>query len=96
MGFQHRHQDLLCEAAMRCALPNVQAAELSREEAIAALKRSSGDEDSALLSELGCFRLNQKLLQELGWEYALARCKAYMQAPTVSKSITDSSDQAVV
>ena len=47
---------------------------MSREDAIAALKRSGGDVDRALRAELGCFRLNAGLLEELAWEYALSRC----------------------
>mmetsp|Transcript_4938 Transcript_4938/g.14219 ORF Transcript_4938/g.14219 Transcript_4938/m.14219 type:complete len:650 (-) Transcript_4938:561-2510(-) len=50
-----------------------QATEMSREEAIAALKRSGGDAHAALRAELGCFRLDGPLMQELAREYAFAR-----------------------
>ena len=57
-----------------------QATEMSREEAIAALKRSGGDAQAALRSELGCFRLDGPLLQELAREYAFARCAVIQRA----------------
>lgn len=46
---------------------------MSREDSIAALKRSGGDVDRALRAELGCFRIDARLLEELAWEYALSR-----------------------
>lgn len=53
---------------------------MSREEAIAALKRSGGDGQAALRAELGCFRLDGPLLQELAREYAFARCAVINRA----------------
>ena len=61
----------MCPCYTFALLP--QAAEMSREDAIAALKRTGGDVDRALRAELGCFRLNTGLLEELAWEYALSR-----------------------
>lgn len=74
-GDVDRDSDLQKRIICFCILvtPERQAAELSREDAIAALKRSGGDVDRALTAELGCFRLNAGLLEELAWEYALSR-----------------------
>lgn len=66
-----------------------QAAEMSREDAIAALKLSGGDVDRALRAELGCFRLNAGLLEELAWEYALSRDLVRAPADSLMRDAND-------
>lgn len=62
------------------------ALDLPWEEASHLLKHAAGDLSAAFKNELSAYHLNEKLLDELVWEYAAHRSAAHESSPFVLHS----------
>ena len=81
-----RSATFACIAAIFCILLQalVTALDLPWEEASHLLKHAGGDLSAAFKNELSAYHLNEKLLDELVWEYAAHRFVVDHSAPCSS------------